>query len=145
MHIPMRVVDKGAFMSVMRGGAVNVRILTTGHTGSAEVRAHVTARLDEALGRLRVAPITAWANFSDEDGPKGGAALRCALTIDVPYQPELRAERSETTARVAFDGAFAALERQLARYRERARDERRHPKKYYAARRVNAADTDETS
>jgi ribosome-associated translation inhibitor RaiA len=94
---------------------------------------------------LRVAPITAWANFTDDDGPKGGAARRCALTIDVPYQPELRAEHSETSPRAAFDGAFAALEPQLARYRERARDDRRHPKKYYAARRVNAPETDDTS
>jgi hypothetical protein len=40
--------------------------------------------------------------------------------------------------RLAFDGAFAALERQLERYRERARDSQRHPKKYFVAKRLLA-------
>jgi sigma 54 modulation/S30EA-like ribosomal protein len=47
----------------------------------------------------------------------------------------LRVERSAETPRLAFDAAFAVLERQLERYRERDRDNKRHPKKYFAARR----------
>jgi len=35
-----------------------------------------------------------------------------------------------------FDASFKSLERQLERYRERDRDSRRHPKKYYVAKRL---------
>jgi ribosome-associated translation inhibitor RaiA len=45
-------------------------------------------------------------------------------------------EHTATTSRLAFDGAFAALEPRLERYRERQRESRRHPKKYYAAKRL---------
>jgi hypothetical protein len=45
-------------------------------------------------------------------------------------------EHTAQTGRLAFDGAFAVLERQLERYRERDRDERRHPKKYFVAKRL---------
>jgi hypothetical protein len=40
------------------------------------------------------------------------------------------------TARLAFDGGFSALERLLERYREREREGRRHPKKYFVAKRL---------
>jgi ribosome-associated translation inhibitor RaiA len=47
-------------------------------------------------------------------------------------------ERTAETPRLAFDAAFAVLERQLEQYRERDRDSKRHPKKYFAARRLLA-------
>ena len=43
-------------------------------------------------------------------------------------------QHAAETSRPAFDEAFRSLERQIERYRERDRDNRRHPKKYYAAR-----------
>jgi hypothetical protein len=48
----------------------------------------------------------------------------------------VRIEHSATTARLAFDGAHATLVRQLERYRERQRESRRRPKKYFVARRL---------
>jgi ribosome-associated translation inhibitor RaiA len=47
-------------------------------------------------------------------------------------------ERRAETPRLALDAAFPVLERRLARYRERDRDSKRHPKKYFAARRAVA-------
>lgn len=100
------------------------------------VAAQTRRRLSTALGRLTVTPVRAQIAFFDDDGPKGGPAVRCALTVRLPYRPPVRAEEAATTPRQAFDGAFASLERQLERYREQQRESRRRPKKYYAARRL---------
>jgi hypothetical protein len=48
-------------------------------------------------------------------------------------------EAVATTQRLAFDSALAKLERAVARRRATARDAKRHPKKYFAARRALAA------
>jgi ribosome-associated translation inhibitor RaiA len=93
-------------------------------------------RITTALARLAVRPVAAQVAFVDDDGPKGGPAVRCALTLRVPYRPAVRVEDTAMTARTAFDGAFAALERRLARYVERDRERRRRPKKYYVAKRL---------
>src|SRR3989441_12727815 len=74
-------------------------------------------------------------SFND-DGAKGGLALRCAVDLRVPYRPPIHIEHVAATPRLAFDGVMAALERQLERYRERARENRRHPKKYFVAKRL---------
>jgi ribosome-associated translation inhibitor RaiA len=100
------------------------------------LRARVEKQVQAALERLQLKPITAQATFFDDNGPKGGLAVRCALTARLPYRPALRVEQTEATQRTAFDGAFAALERRLERYRERDRDSRRHPKKYFVAKRL---------
>jgi len=100
------------------------------------LRGRVTRLMTEAMEKLPVAPIKGEASFFDDNGPKGGRAMRCALTVRVPFRPSIRVERSDVTPRLAFDAAFAVLERQLERYRERDRDNKRHPKKYFAARAV---------
>ena len=104
----------------------------------AGLRARVAARLTGAVETLHVEPFSIHAAFVDDNGPKGGPTLRCALTVSLPAKPALRAEASAETARLAFDAAMPALERKLERYRERARDLRRRPKKYYAARKALA-------
>ena len=43
-----------------------------------------------------------------------------------------------STARLAFDTALAKLERALRRLRETARESKRRPKKYFAAKRALA-------
>lgn len=98
------------------------------------LRGRVTRLMTEALEKLAVAPVKGEASFFDDNGPKGGRAMRCALTVRVPFRPSIRVERSDVTPRLAFEAAFAVLERQLERYRERDRDNKRHPKKYFAAR-----------
>jgi hypothetical protein len=74
--------------------------------------------------------------FTDDNGPKGGPAIRCALTVGVPRRGRLHVEARATTWRLALDGAVSRLQRRLERTREIARDSRRRPKKYYAAARA---------
>jgi len=103
------------------------------------LRARIDRHLTALFRRLRGGPVTVQATFFDENGPKGGLAIRCALTVRVPYRAPIRTEHVAETPRLAYDGAVPGLERLLQRYEERARDERRHPKKYYAARRAREA------
>lgn len=111
-----------------------------GVTGDRALRTRIRTRLEKTLGRLGVAPIEALVTFVDDNGPKGGPAQRCTLTVRLPYRPAIRVEQSATTSRLAFDAAFAALTPRLERYRERQRDARRHPKKYYVAKRLLAGE-----
>lgn len=115
--------------------AINIRGIPTDPALSARVARRVSA----ALAPLRVKPVAARVTFFDENGPKGGIAIRCALMVRLPYRPAVRVEHTAETARLAFDGGFAMLERQLARYRIRARDLRRRPKKYFIAKRLLTA------
>ncbi len=100
------------------------------------LRAVISRRVGAALKPLQVTPLAAQVTFFDDNGPKGGRAVRCALTARIPYRPTLRVEHTDVTPRLAFDATFKTFERQLERYRERARDRRRHPKKYYVAKRL---------
>lgn len=115
---------------------MRIEIKGTGRDGALRERA--ADRLRATLAPLKVAPIAAQASFTDDNGPKGGRALRCALMVRVPYRPAIRVERTAVTRRLAFDAAVDALERRLERYREEDRDSRRHPKKYYVAKRLSA-------
>ena len=98
--------------------------------------ARVSAHVGDAIASLRVAPVAAKVTFFDDNGPKGGLGMRCALDVRVPYRPAIRVERVAATRRLAFDKAFATLGRQLERYRERDRDIKRRPKKYFVAKRL---------
>jgi len=92
------------------------------------LRALLAKRMGAALTQLAVRPLRAEAVFVDDNGPKGGPALRCALTVRLPRRPNIRVERSAETPRLAFDAALAILKRQLERYRERDRQDKRHPR-----------------
>lgn len=100
------------------------------------LRARAAKVVGAALEPIKRAPIRAKITFFDDNGPKGGLGMRCAVDVRLPYRPAIRVEQVAESGRLAFDGAFAALERQLERYRERARDSRRHPKKYFVAKRL---------
>lgn len=115
-------------------------IQITGMNGDALLYARVVAQLQRHIDRLRLRPVSGRAAFTDENGPKGGRGTRCALTVTVPYRPSLHVERIAIDRRSAFDEAMAALERELARYRERDREDKRHPKKYFAAKRAGAVE-----
>jgi ribosome-associated translation inhibitor RaiA len=103
------------------------------------LQARILTQLTAALAQLGQEPAAVRASFVDENGPKGGLALRCALTVRVPHRPIVRVEETAADPRTAFDGAFAKLERDLERHRDRQREAKRHPKKYYVARRMIAA------
>jgi len=51
----------------------------------------------------------------------------------------VRVEDVASTSRLAFEAGLAKLDRRLRRIRETARDSKRRPKKYFAARRVLAS------
>ncbi|HKZ08400.1 MAG TPA: HPF/RaiA family ribosome-associated protein [Methylomirabilota bacterium] len=112
----------------------------TGTNGDASLHLRVVAQMQRQLERLRLRPVSGRAAFTDENGPKGGRGTRCALTVTVPYRPSLHVERIATDRRRAFDDAMEALEREVGRYRERDRDDKRHPKKYFAAKRAEAVE-----
>jgi ribosome-associated translation inhibitor RaiA len=96
------------------------------------------------LGRRRLRPVGVRVSFSDEDGPKGGVGVRCALTVRLPGRPAIRVEHQTRTYPQAFEGAFEALKRQLKRTTRRRRQSRRYPKKYFVARRVLEASQEGT-
>jgi len=102
------------------------------------LRNRIARRMDDILLRLRAKPVAAQVAFFDENGPRGGGAIRCAMTLRIPYRPAVRVEHVAETARSAFDGGFTTLERQMERHRRRERDRRRRPKKYYVAKRLEA-------
>ena len=103
-----------------------------GIAGNRLLRARVRKQMSGALDRLRVTPLGAKVLFVDENGPKGGIDIRCALTVRLPFQPSVRVEHMGRTPRRAFDEAFTVLERDV----ERGRQSRRRPKKYYVAKRL---------
>jgi ribosome-associated translation inhibitor RaiA len=107
----------------------------SGLRGAAALRARIGERMTAALDPIKLEPMSAQIAFFDDNGPKGGG-IRCALTVRLPYRPALRVEHTAETPRLAFDGGFGALERLLERYREREREGRRHPKKYFVAKRL---------
>ena len=102
------------------------------------LRARAAKVVTAALEPIKMAPIRAKITFFDDNGPKGGRGMRCAMDVRLPYRPPIRVEQVAETSRLAFDGAFGALERQLERYRVRDRDIKRRPKKYFVARRLLA-------
>ena len=100
------------------------------------LRTLVNGKIVASLSRLRVPVTTARVQFTNETGAKGGPTARCAITVDLPRRPELHADAIAETPRLAFEQGFAMLERQVERDRERGREERRRPKKYYLAKRL---------
>lgn|SRR5574341_979624 len=107
-----------------------------GGAESRMIRARVVERLRALVSALPAEPTSARATFVDENGPKGGNAIRCALEVRLPRRAALHVEDVASTPRSAFDGAAAKLERQLDRVFDTTRELRRRPKKYFAARRA---------
>jgi ribosome-associated translation inhibitor RaiA len=100
------------------------------------LRELIGAKVAAALKPLRPKAIDIRVGFADENGPKGGIDIRCGLTVEVPRRPRLHAGATAGSHRLAFEAALEILGRHLARERERLRDVRRRPKKYYLAKRL---------
>ena len=96
----------------------------------------IEKRLGEELKKVRANPVTALVSFFDENGPKGGRAHRCAITVTMPRRPTVRVEDVAEAQWSAFDQSFDRLKRHLAADRERQQKQARYPKKYYAAARL---------
>lgn len=104
------------------------------------LRARVTAQLTQALRGVHGAPVQAQVIFSDENGPKGGRDIRCALTVRMPRRRVVHVEHLAETPRLAFDTATEALARRLAESVDRGRELRRRPKKYFVAKKLLTAE-----
>ncbi len=115
------------------------RLEITGVSRAEAARLRADARVQAALGALPARAPGARLVFADENGPKGGRAFRCAITVGRPARSPVHVESVATTPRLALDGALTKLERRLARERDLARESRRRPKKYYAALRARAS------
>jgi ribosome-associated translation inhibitor RaiA len=96
-------------------------------------RTVIQEKLAATIGRGRLRPTSTRVAFTDENGPKGGVDIRCAVTMEVPGRPTKHASALAQNHRLAFDSAIAALEREVTRERQRRRDAARRPKKYYVA------------
>ena len=93
-------------------------------------------KLEALGGHLARPPIAIRVGFTDENGPKSGVTIRCALTVELGGRGAVHAEDIAATPRQAFDLAFEALERRALKEIDRARDRRRRPKKYFLAKRL---------
>jgi ribosome-associated translation inhibitor RaiA len=113
-----------------------MKIQIQGNVGGRIPHVYVMTRMSRVLARVPLDPLTAHITFSDVNGPKGGNDIRCAVLVDLPHQTSIRVERLAPTPRLAFDASYDRVARQLERHRERWQDSRRHPKKYFAARRL---------
>jgi ribosome-associated translation inhibitor RaiA len=109
--------------------------LSTGETA----RLRSSRRLAAALAALPPETSSARVTFADDNGPKGGPAMRCALTVSMPPRRRIHVEARALTTRLALDAALDRLERRLFRSEEILRESRRRPKKYYAAGRARAS------
>jgi ribosome-associated translation inhibitor RaiA len=96
-------------------------------------RAVIEEKVPAVLEHGRVRPTQIRVAFTDENGPKGGVAIRCALTVELPRRPPTHASAVAENRRLALDGALEALDRLLVRERQRRRELARRPKKYFVA------------
>jgi len=88
------------------------------------------------IAGLAIAPTLRARIVQHVNGPKGGLDVRCAIDVKIPRTAPLHAEETAVSDVNAFDLSEAAISRQIARQLERKQESGRHPKKYYAARRL---------
>ena len=106
----------------------------TGIEPEGPFRARIEKLMGGAIERVIAQPVRGVVSFFDDNGPKGGPAMRCALTVSIPHRPSIRVEHRAKSFDLAFKAAFTALERRIEQDSDRDRQDRRHPKKFYAAR-----------
>jgi ribosome-associated translation inhibitor RaiA len=99
-------------------------------------RARIVQQMRHALAGVQTSPVHVRVSFTDVNGPKGGLDVRCAIDVKIPRTAPLHAEGTAASDVNAFDLSEAAIARQIARQLERRQESGRHPKKYYAARRL---------
>ncbi len=100
-------------------------IETKGLRGHPRFRMEVARRMNGILGPRQVRPLSARVTFSDEDGPRGGVAIRCGLTVRLPGRAPIRVAHQARTYRQAFAGAFEMLKSQVKRTTQRRWQSRR--------------------
>jgi ribosome-associated translation inhibitor RaiA len=117
---------------------MSARVEIQGLPARETARLRSDRRLAAALEAMPPRASTARVAFADDNGPKGGPAMRCALTVSLPPRRRIHVDARAVTTRLAFDAALAKLERRLSRSQETIRESGRRPKKYYAAAQASA-------
>lgn len=100
------------------------------------LRARIVRQIRRALVGVQTSPVHVRVSFADVNGPKGGLDVRCAIDVKIPRTAPLHAEETAASDVTAFDLSEAAISGRIARQLERRQESGRHPKKYYAARRL---------
>jgi ribosome-associated translation inhibitor RaiA len=85
----------------------------------------VMRRLETTPKRRSGPTVRAHVRLHDENGPKGGLAVRCRIEARVPRRGPIHVTARATSARAALVDALDKLERRLRHLREAARDRRR--------------------
>jgi hypothetical protein len=101
----------------------------------------VAERVRSVLERAGVRAGTASVTFTDENGPKGGPDIRCALVVGVPGRGTVRIADVASSHDLAFNQSLEAFERGLTERQKRRRALARRPKKYFVAKRLLSGET----
>jgi hypothetical protein len=114
---------------------VGVRSKTT--TARLRVVARTESTLAPAAGAVRRCRVT----FRDENGPKGGVAVRCTIDVRLTRRAPIHVDGRGTSAALALREALRRLHGRIDRTVGASRTSARHPKKYFAAARAAAGVT----
>ena len=108
-------------------------IRISGLRGRDQLRIEVVKQIRRLLERRGVSPRAVRVAFFDDDGPRGGVAIRCALTVTPSRGPRIRVEHTARAYTTAFKKALTVLTRRLKRRAQRQRYRMRYPRSRSAA------------
>jgi len=100
------------------------------------LKTRIVRRIRRALVGVQTGPVHVRVSVADINGPKGGLDVRCAIDVRIPRAAPFHVEETAVRDVTAFGRSAAAISRQIARQLGRREESGRHPKKYYAARRL---------
>jgi hypothetical protein len=124
-------------LKVLSRGKMLTKI--TGLRGQDPLRMQVEWQINRLGARRPPAPRAVRVAFFDDDGPRGGLAIRCALTLTPARGPVLRVQHTARTYSAAFKGALTILTRKLKRSVQRRRRRTRYPRRRSAEIRARLA------
>lgn len=114
-------------------------VRVSGLRGRDRLRSDVVTQIRRLLERRGASPRAVRIAFFDDDGPRGGVAIRCALTLTPSRGPSIRVEHTARTYSAAFKGALTVLTRRVKRRAQRQRHRTRYPRPRSAAVRLRRA------
>ncbi len=85
------------------------------------IQRHLERRVRAALGSSATHVHSVTLGFSDLNGPRGGADLRCAITVDLIPRGSVRAEATSSDLLSAVGRALARARRSVQRGAQRGR------------------------
>jgi hypothetical protein len=103
-------------------------IKINGLRGRDRLREDVVNQIRRLMERRGGSPRAVRIAFFDDDGPRGGVAIRCAATLTPSRGPVIRVESTARTYSAAFKGSLAGLKRRLKRRIQRRRRRMRYPR-----------------